>query len=95
MRYERSLTSPANHNLTAPKGLLLIVHQGLNVGGGGGATREIKIRLRRAGDEASFLHYESVLGTMLHGELDWRFEWRFAAVLCAWDFATSMFHVAL
>ncbi|KAF5829018.1 WLM domain-containing protein [Dunaliella salina] len=39
---------------------------GLNVGGGGGRTKEIKIRLRRAYGKLSFLRYESVLGTMLH-----------------------------
>ncbi|KAK9824520.1 hypothetical protein WJX72_011052 [[Myrmecia] bisecta] len=38
---------------------------GLNVGGGGGSTQEIKLRLRRAGD-GDFYPYESVLGTMLH-----------------------------
>lgn len=40
--------------------------QGLNVGGGGGRTQEIKIRLRRAGDDQSFYPYEHVIGTMLH-----------------------------
>ncbi|GIL89244.1 hypothetical protein Vretifemale_17094 [Volvox reticuliferus] len=39
---------------------------GLNIGGGGGRTREIKVRLRPARDPNSFLPYESVLGTMLH-----------------------------
>eukprot|EP00200_Dunaliella_tertiolecta_P012333 CAMPEP_0202389862 /NCGR_PEP_ID=MMETSP1127-20130417/85378_1 /ASSEMBLY_ACC=CAM_ASM_000462 /TAXON_ID=3047 /ORGANISM="Dunaliella tertiolecta, Strain CCMP1320" /LENGTH=370 /DNA_ID=CAMNT_0048991785 /DNA_START=94 /DNA_END=1203 /DNA_ORIENTATION=- len=46
---------PANANLL-----------GLNVGGGGGQTKEIKIRLRSAYSKLSFLRYESVLGTMLH-----------------------------
>ncbi|GLC38760.1 hypothetical protein PLESTM_000773000 [Pleodorina starrii] len=46
---------PANPNLL-----------GLNIGGGGGRTREIKVRLRPARDPDSFLPYESVLGTMLH-----------------------------
>lgn len=40
--------------------------QGLNVGGGGGHTREVCLRLREAGREAEFLPYESILGTMLH-----------------------------
>ena len=40
--------------------------QGLNVGGGGGSTQEIRIRLRPAGREAEFLPYESILGTILH-----------------------------
>ncbi|KAG2424072.1 hypothetical protein HYH02_015228 [Chlamydomonas schloesseri] len=39
---------------------------GLNVGGGGGCTREVKVRLRPARDPDSFLPYESVLHTMLH-----------------------------
>eukprot|EP00198_Chlamydomonas_reinhardtii_P010778 XP_001700115.1 predicted protein [Chlamydomonas reinhardtii] len=39
---------------------------GLNVGGGGGRTREVKVRLRPARDPDSFLPYESVLHTMLH-----------------------------
>ncbi|KAG2434866.1 hypothetical protein HXX76_007749 [Chlamydomonas incerta] len=39
---------------------------GLNVGGGGGRTREVKVRLRPARDPESFLPYESVLHTMLH-----------------------------
>jgi hypothetical protein len=39
---------------------------GLNVGGGGGHTREVKVRLRPARDPESFLPYESVLHTMLH-----------------------------
>ncbi|GFR51103.1 hypothetical protein Agub_g13432, partial [Astrephomene gubernaculifera] len=46
---------PANPNLL-----------GLNIGGGGGRTREIKVRLRPARDPDSFLPYESLLGTMLH-----------------------------
>ena len=40
--------------------------QGLNVGGGGGGTREIRIRLRRHGREVHFFDFEHVLGTMLH-----------------------------
>jgi hypothetical protein len=40
--------------------------QGLNVGGGGGGTLEIRVRLRAAGRVSDFLPYESVLGTMLH-----------------------------
>lgn len=39
---------------------------GMNVGGGGGGTREILLRLRRAGRPGSFLPYDSVLRTMLH-----------------------------
>lgn len=39
---------------------------GLNVGGGAGGTSEIKIRLRRPGQEGEFFHYEHILGTMLH-----------------------------
>ncbi|KAK9864079.1 hypothetical protein WJX84_003247 [Apatococcus fuscideae] len=39
---------------------------GLNIGGGGGATQEIKVRVRKAGDEASFYPYDFILGTMLH-----------------------------
>jgi DNA-dependent metalloprotease WSS1 len=40
--------------------------QGLNVGGGGGGTMEIKIRLRRAHRENDFYPWEHILGTMLH-----------------------------
>lgn len=40
--------------------------KGLNVGGGGGNTSKICIRLRPARDERSFMDYESLLGTMLH-----------------------------
>lgn len=36
------------------------------MGGGGGGTREIRVRLRPARADADFLPYESVLGTMLH-----------------------------
>ncbi|MEW5307611.1 MAG: hypothetical protein WDW36_009991 [Sanguina aurantia] len=39
---------------------------GLNVGGGGGKTMEVRIRLRHGNSQSSFLHYESILGTMLH-----------------------------
>ena len=39
--------------------------QGLNIGGGGGTTREIKLRLCRDGSEA-FIDYEFIVGTMLH-----------------------------
>lgn len=39
---------------------------GLNVGGGGGSTSEICIRLRPASSKSAFLPYESILGTMLH-----------------------------
>lgn len=40
--------------------------QGLNVGGGGGHTREICVRLRPAGRDSDFFPFEHVLGTMLH-----------------------------
>lgn len=39
---------------------------GLNIGGGGGNTQEIKIRLRRPHDECSFYDHHHVMGTMLH-----------------------------
>lgn len=39
---------------------------GLNVGGGGGSTQEIRLRLRPAGRQDEFLPYDCVLGTMLH-----------------------------
>ncbi|EIE22816.1 WLM-domain-containing protein [Coccomyxa subellipsoidea C-169] len=39
---------------------------GLNIGGGGGTTKEIKLRLRESGSSASFLSYDFILGTMLH-----------------------------
>lgn len=41
--------------------------QGLNIGGGGGGTREIKIRLRNQHNVTRFLDWHSVMGTMLHG----------------------------
>jgi hypothetical protein len=40
--------------------------QGLNIGGGGGGTHEIRICLRRHGREREFFAFEHVLGTMLH-----------------------------
>jgi WLM domain len=43
--------------------------QGLNIGGGGGGTQEIKIRLRHHDDASHFLEWHSVMGTMLHGAL--------------------------
>ena len=49
-----------------PQRFLLTVLQGLNVGGGGGSTSEIRLRLRRASREADLMPFESVLGTMLH-----------------------------
>jgi hypothetical protein len=39
---------------------------GLNINGGGGRCREIKLRLRRHDSPLTFLPYESILGTMLH-----------------------------
>ncbi|KAK9917645.1 hypothetical protein WJX75_006759 [Coccomyxa subellipsoidea] len=39
---------------------------GLNIGGGGGRTKEIKLRLRESGSGGSFLSYDFILGTMLH-----------------------------
>ena len=39
---------------------------GLNVGGGGGSTGEIRLRLRPAGRQDEFLPFDFVLGTMLH-----------------------------
>jgi len=39
---------------------------GINIGGGGGSTREINIRLREASSRSTFLPYESILGTLLH-----------------------------
>jgi len=50
-----TLGSPSNRNLL-----------GLNVGGGGGGTREIRLRLRPAGCQDEFLPYDTVLSTMLH-----------------------------
>ena len=44
----------------------MIMQLGLNVGGGGGGTREIKLRLRNAYSKDSFLPYTNILGTMLH-----------------------------
>lgn len=44
----------------------ITVLQGLNIGGGGGATQEIKVRVRKAGDDSSFYPYDFILGTMLH-----------------------------
>ena len=41
--------------------------QGLNIGGGGGSTQEIKIRLRHHEDATHFLEWHNVMGTMLHG----------------------------
>ena len=43
--------------------------QGLNIGGGGGSTQEIKIRLRHHEDATHFLEWHNVMGTMLHGRL--------------------------
>ncbi|KAK9861861.1 hypothetical protein WJX84_005300 [Apatococcus fuscideae] len=39
---------------------------GLNIGGGGGGTQEIKVRLRKPGDDGTFYPYDFILGTMLH-----------------------------
>ena len=39
---------------------------GLNVGGGGGRTQQIKVRCRKPGAAAGFYPYEFVLGTLLH-----------------------------
>jgi len=39
---------------------------GINVGGGGGNTQEICVRLRPASRPNSFLNYDTILGTMLH-----------------------------
>ncbi|RZL06532.1 MAG: hypothetical protein EOO62_18705, partial [Hymenobacter sp.] len=43
-----------------------MMFQGLNIGGGGGATQEIKVRVRKAEDDAAFYPYDFILGTMLH-----------------------------
>ena len=43
-----------------------VMQLGLNVGGGGGSTQEIKLRLRHGSSQKSFLPYTSILGTMLH-----------------------------
>ena len=43
-----------------------LMQLGLNVGGGEGSTREIKLRLRYANSQENFLPYTSILGTMLH-----------------------------
>lgn len=40
--------------------------QGLNVGGGGGRSSEIKIRLIEFGSKEQYLPYEAIIGTMLH-----------------------------
>lgn len=40
--------------------------QGLNIGGGGGSTKEIKIRLIEFECKDQYLPYEAILGTMLH-----------------------------
>ena len=42
------------------------VQQGLNIGGGGGATHEIKLRLRPASHSDAFIPYHSLIHTMLH-----------------------------
>lgn len=42
------------------------LQQGLNIGGGGGSTQEIKIRLRPAKDKSSFRPFNRVLGVLLH-----------------------------
>lgn len=39
--------------------------QGLNIGGGGGTTKEIKLRVCKPGSEA-FIDYDFIVGTMLH-----------------------------
>ena len=52
------------------------------MGGGGGGTREIKVRLRPARDPSSFYPYESLLGTMLH-ELTHNIRWEGARALRA------------
>ncbi|GFH17048.1 WLM domain-containing protein, partial [Haematococcus lacustris] len=39
---------------------------GLNIGGGGGRTREVRVRLRQARDRTLFYPFEHVLGTLLH-----------------------------
>jgi hypothetical protein len=39
---------------------------GINVGGGGGNTQEICLRLRPASSPTTFMDYESILYTMLH-----------------------------
>lgn len=39
---------------------------GINVGGGGGNTQEICLRLRPASRPTTFMHYESILATVLH-----------------------------
>ena len=39
--------------------------QGLNIGGGGGTTKEIKLRVRSPGSEA-LIDYDFIVGTMLH-----------------------------
>ncbi|CAL5229206.1 g12489 [Coccomyxa viridis] len=39
---------------------------GLNVGGGGGRSSEIKIRLIEFGSKEQYLPYEAIIGTMLH-----------------------------
>ena len=46
--------------------MLILNQQGLNIGGGGGVTSQIKVRLRPHGQDSTFLPYESLLGTMLH-----------------------------
>ena len=42
------------------------VQQGLNIGGGGGDTHEIKLRLRPASNSNAFKPYHSLIHTMLH-----------------------------
>jgi predicted metal-dependent hydrolase len=42
------------------------VWQGINYGGGDGKSKEIRLRLRRVGDENAFYEYEDLLLVMLH-----------------------------
>ena len=45
---------------------LSVAMQGLNVGGGGGRSSEIKIRLIEFCSKDQYLPYEAIIGTMLH-----------------------------
>ncbi|BDA50451.1 probable DNA-dependent metalloprotease WSS1 [Coccomyxa sp. Obi] len=59
---KHSWTVPLLSELSSKNGRLW----GLNIGGGGGKTQEIKLRLRESGSRSSFLSYDFILGTMLH-----------------------------
>ena len=42
------------------------MQQGINIGGGGGGTHEISLRLRPASDSKSFIPYHDLIHRILH-----------------------------